>query len=41
MKPLSRGPVNKRKSAGKFRAAAGKTKAPNVQAGPMRGGIRL
>lgn len=33
--------VNKRKSAGKFRKQVGKTKAANVTAGPMRGGIRL
>lgn len=33
--------VNKRKSAGKFRAQVGKTKAINLKGAPMRGGIRL
>jgi len=33
--------VNKRKSAKSFRRNVGKTKAANVKAGPMRGGIRL
>lgn len=40
MKPLSRGHVNKGRSARKFRRAAGRTKGLNM-AGPMRGGIRL
>jgi len=33
--------VNKGKSAGKFKKQIGKTKAPNMKAAPMRGGIRL
>lgn len=33
--------VNKHRSASKFRSATRKTKAPNVAAGPMRGGWRL
>jgi len=33
--------VNKSASARKFRNNAGKTKAANVRAAPMRGGIRL
>jgi len=37
---MHRMPVNKRKSAGKFRKNVGKTKAINF-AGVMRGGIRL
>lgn len=41
MSPLNRRPVNKRRSAGKFKGSIQKTKAANVQAGPMRGGIRL
>lgn len=40
MKPLSRGTVNKGKSARRFRKAAKMTKAANMAA-PMRGGIRL
>lgn len=35
-----RHPVNKYKSATKFRAQVGKTKAANLR-GPMRGGFRL
>lgn len=38
---MHRKPVNKHKSAGKFKKQVGKTKALNVKAGPMRGGIRL
>lgn len=41
MKPLSRHPVNKGKSARKFKKAVGRTKAANVAAAPMRGGWRL
>jgi len=33
--------VNKGSSARQFRSKVGRTKAPNVKAGPMRGGIRL
>lgn len=33
--------VNKRKSASKFKAHVGKTKAVNLRGAPMRGGIRL
>lgn len=36
-----RHPVNKHKSANKFRKQIGKTKAINMRAAPMRGGIRL
>lgn len=41
VRPLKRKPVNKRRSAGKFRKHAGKTKSANVKGAPMRGGIRL
>lgn len=41
MRPLSRSPVNKGASASTFRRNAGRTKAGNIMAGPMRGGIRL
>lgn len=41
MRPLSRSPVSKGKSASKFRRNVGRTKAPNIQQGPMRGGWRL
>jgi len=41
MKPLYRSPVNKSSSAATFRYNAGRTKAGNIMAGPMRGGIRL
>lgn len=34
-------PVNKAKSARTFRRNVSRTKAANVKAGPMRGGIRL
>lgn len=33
--------VNKHKSANKFKSNVGKTKAINMRAAPMRGGIRL
>lgn len=33
--------VNKHKSASQFKRNSGKTKAINITAGPMRGGIRL
>lgn len=38
---MKRIPVNKRKSAGKFRRHVGKTKLVNLKTAPMRGGIRL
>lgn len=38
---MKRSPVNKHKSAGKFRHQAGRTKLPNMAAAPMRGGWRL
>lgn len=38
---MRRFPVNKSKSAKQFRRNVGRTKAPNVKVGPMRGGIRL
>lgn len=41
MRPLHRRPVNKRKAARKFRNQTRRTKAPNMKAAPMRGGIRL
>lgn len=41
MKPLSRGRVNKSRSASKFRRAVQRTKGANMSPGPMRGGIRL
>ena len=40
MRPLRRGPVNKGKSARKFRSKAAMTKSVNIR-GVMRGGIRL
>lgn len=40
MRPVSRRPVNKGRSARKFRSSVGRTKAANLS-GPMRGGIRL
>jgi len=40
MRPLSRHPVNKNKSARKFRKQAARTKGVNIP-GVMRGGIRL
>lgn len=41
MRPLHRKPVSKGKSARQFRGNTERTKAVNVKAGPMRGGIRL
>lgn len=41
MKPLSRSPVNKQRSASKFRKHVKHTKAANMQHTPMRGGWRL
>lgn len=41
MKPSYRSPVNKRRSAKRFRQAVGRTKGANILTGPMRGGIRL
>lgn len=38
---MRRSPVNKGKSAAHFRRNVTHTKAVNVTAGPMRGGIRL
>lgn len=40
MKPLSRHPTNKHKSAQRFRAQTQRTKAANMNT-PMRGGFRL
>ncbi len=40
MRPTSRNPVNKARSAADFRNTTRKTKGANVTA-PMRGGIRL
>lgn len=41
MANLKRHHVNKHRSARRFRHQAGRTKAPNIQQGPMRGGWRL
>lgn len=41
MRPIKRYGVNKSKSAAKFRRNVGRTRAPNIFANPMRGGIRL
>lgn len=41
MRPLRRHGVNKGRSTSKFRRQLRRTKGPNVQAGPMRGGWRL
>lgn len=41
MRPLHRSKVSKSASAARFRANVGRTKAANIQAAPMRGGIRL
>lgn len=41
MRPLHRRPVNKHKSAKRFRKHVKKSKAPNVAGAPMRGGWRL
>nr|QJB20124.1 MAG: hypothetical protein [Microvirus sp.] len=38
---MKRMPVNKRKSAQQFKGNIRKTKAANMQQGPMRGGWRL
>jgi len=38
---MYRTPVNKKTSAKQFRNATRKTKAANIKAGPMRGGIRM
>ena len=40
MRPLNRKPVNKFRSARKFRGQQRRTKAPNMS-GPNRGGWRL
>lgn len=41
MRPLSRRPVNKGRSARKFRRQASRTKSVNLKGLHMRGGIRL
>lgn len=41
MRPLSRGHVNKGRSARRFRGHSSRTKAMNMKGAPMRGGIRL
>lgn len=41
MKPLHRKSVNKADASRKFSVHSSKTKAANVRANPMRGGIRL
>lgn len=41
MNPSRRFHVSKSKSARSFRKAVGRTRAANIMAGPMRGGIRL
>lgn len=41
MRPLKRHGVSKKGSARHFRRQAGRTKMPNIKAGPMRGGWRL
>lgn len=41
MRPSKRYGVSKGRSASKFRSQSRRTKAPNVSAGPMRGGWRL
>lgn len=38
---MHRMPVNKQRSAKVFKRQLRKTKAPNMKAAPMRGGIRL
>lgn len=38
---MHRKPVNKYRAAKKFRGQVGRTKAVNMRAAPMRGGIRL
>jgi hypothetical protein len=41
MKVLHRKPVNKYKSAKRFRGSVSRTKAANMQMAPQRGGWRL
>lgn len=41
MRPLKRSGVSKNRSARKFRSGVGRSKAPNVSMGPMRGGWRF
>jgi len=41
MKPLSRKPVNKHRSAKRFKGHVRQTKAANMSLNPMRGGWRL
>lgn len=41
MRPLNRKNVNKGASASHFRGNVRRTKAPNVETRPMRGGYRL
>lgn len=41
MRPVSRGHVNKQRSAKAFRGQMSRTKGLNLRAPPMRGGIRL
>lgn len=41
MRPVSRSPVNKRRSAGQFRHKVGRTHPKNMRQQPMRGGWRL
>lgn len=41
MKPSKRSPVNKGRSAAKFRGQMSRTKAPNMAKAPMRGGWRM
>lgn len=38
---MKRSPVNKQRSAGEFVKNRKRVKAANLQAGPMRGGIRF
>lgn len=41
MRPLSRGMVNKGRSARQFRSGSSRSKVVNLRAAPMRGGWRL
>lgn len=41
MRPVSRRPVNKSRSAAQFRSDSHRTKAVNLAPPPMRGGYRL
>jgi len=41
MRPLSRKPVNKMRSAKRFKTHVKRTKAANMNINPMRGGWRL